>query len=156
MCTQSCLHGRLLVAVVACATVSSTAGFQVQAPRPSPRLHVSPARCLRTESRVVSLRMRGGEGGSDGERGEHIDFYYWPVPCGWKVAIMLEECALPYRVHPVNILQGDQFDPAYLSLNPNNKVRKERKAAQVALRKPQRTAGMRAARHASHDTAADC
>jgi hypothetical protein len=45
---------------------------------------------------------------------------------------MLEECALPYRVHPVNILQGDQFDPAYLALNPNNKVRKERKAARVA------------------------
>ena len=109
---RSCTLGRLLLATVACATVASAAGFQVQAPRPSPRSHVSPARCLRTESRVVSLRMRG----------EPIHFYYWPVPCGWKVAIMLEECALPYRVHPVNILQGDQFDPAYLALNPNNKV----------------------------------
>jgi hypothetical protein len=119
---RSCTLGRLLLATVACATVASAAGFQVQAPRPSPRSHVSPARCLRTESRVVSLRMRG----------EPIHFYYWPVPCGWKVAIMLEECTLPYRLHPVNILQGDQFDPAYLALNPNNKVRKERKAARVA------------------------
>ena len=53
---------------------------------------------------------------------DQIDFYYWPVPCGWKVAIMLEESGLPYRVNPVNILRGDQFDPAYLELNPNNKV----------------------------------
>ena len=123
------LHGRFLVAAMACATVASAAGFQVQAPRPSPRSHVSPARCLRTESRVVSLCMRRGEGRREGPP---IDFYYWPVPCGWKVAIMLEECALPYQVQPVNILQGDQFDPAYLALNPNNKVRKERKAARVA------------------------
>jgi hypothetical protein len=144
-----CLHGRFLLAAVACATVA--VGLKV--PWTWTRSHCSPARCLRTESRVVSLRMRRGEGRREGPP---IDFYYWPVPCGWKVAIMLEECALPYRLHPVNILQGDQFDPAYLALNPNNKVRNERKAAQVALRKPQRAAGMRAARHASHDTATDC
>jgi len=35
---------------------------------------------------------------------------------------MFEECGLPYKVHPVNILQGEQFDEAYLRLNPNNKV----------------------------------
>jgi len=33
-----------------------------------------------------------------------IDFYYWPTPNGWKVAIMLEECGLDYRTIPVNIL----------------------------------------------------
>jgi glutathione S-transferase len=27
-----------------------------------------------------------------------IDFYYWPTPNGWKVAIMLEECGLEYRM----------------------------------------------------------
>lgn len=73
----------------------------------------------------LSLCIRGGESGADERdpaRDAPIDFYYWPVPCGWKVAIMLEECGLPYNVQPVNILQGDQFDPDYLLLNPNNKV----------------------------------
>ncbi len=51
-----------------------------------------------------------------------IDFYYWPTPNGWKVAIMLEECALPYRMIPVNIGRGDQFDPAFLAISPNNRM----------------------------------
>ena len=36
-----------------------------------------------------------------------IDFYYWPTPNGWKVAIMLEECGLEYRMIPVNIGLGE-------------------------------------------------
>jgi GST-like protein len=51
-----------------------------------------------------------------------IDLYYWPTPNGHKIPIMLEECGLPYTVHPVNMLKGEQFDPAYLKLNPNNKI----------------------------------
>ncbi len=51
-----------------------------------------------------------------------IDFYYWPTPNGWKVSIMLEECGLPYRVHAVDIAQGDQFEPAFLSISPNNRM----------------------------------
>lgn len=51
-----------------------------------------------------------------------IDFYYWPTPNGWKVAIMLEECALPYRVIPVNIGKGDQFQPEFLAISPNNRM----------------------------------
>ncbi|MEM6489322.1 MAG: glutathione S-transferase C-terminal domain-containing protein [Pseudomonadota bacterium] len=51
-----------------------------------------------------------------------IDFYYWPTPNGWKVAIMLEECALPYRMVPVNIGRGDQFAPAFLAISPNNRM----------------------------------
>jgi len=46
-----------------------------------------------------------------------IDFYYWPTPNGWKVAIMLEECGLEYRVIPVNIGRGDQFKPEFLAIN---------------------------------------
>ena len=68
------------------------------------------------------LRMRGGDGNPLTAQKSAIDFYYWPVPCGWKVAIMFEECGLPYKVHPIDILKGDQFDPEYLKLNPNNKV----------------------------------
>ena len=51
-----------------------------------------------------------------------IDLYTWPTPNGHKVHIMLEELGLPYTVHPIDILAGDQFDPAYLKLNPNNKM----------------------------------
>jgi GST-like protein len=51
-----------------------------------------------------------------------IDFYYWPTPNGWKVAIMLEECALPYRMIPVNIGAGDQFKPEFLAISPNNRM----------------------------------
>lgn len=51
-----------------------------------------------------------------------IDLYFWPTPNGQKASIMLEETGLAYRVHPVNILRGEQFRPAFLRLNPNNKI----------------------------------
>ncbi|HYF54496.1 MAG TPA: glutathione S-transferase N-terminal domain-containing protein [Salinarimonas sp.] len=51
-----------------------------------------------------------------------IDLYYWPTPNGWKISIMLEECGLPYRAIPVNIARGDQFEPSFLALSPNNKM----------------------------------
>ncbi len=51
-----------------------------------------------------------------------IDFHYWPTPNGWKVAIMLEECGLPYDVKLVNIGKGEQFSPEFLSISPNNRM----------------------------------
>ncbi len=51
-----------------------------------------------------------------------IDFYYWPTPNGHKVSIMLEEVALPYQVVSINILEGEQFSPEFLAINPNNRV----------------------------------
>ena len=51
-----------------------------------------------------------------------IDLYFWPTPNGWKVTILLEELGLPYRVIPVDIGKGDQFDPAFLAISPNNKM----------------------------------
>jgi GST-like protein len=51
-----------------------------------------------------------------------IDLYSWPTPNGHKIHIMLEECALPYRVHPVNISAGEQFKPDFLAISPNNKI----------------------------------
>ena len=51
-----------------------------------------------------------------------IDFYYWPTPNGWKVAIMLEECGLDYRTLPVDIGKGDQFKPDFLAISPNNRM----------------------------------
>ena len=51
-----------------------------------------------------------------------IELHSWPTPNGHKVHIMLEECGLPYRAHPVNIGKGDQFEPAFLKISPNNKI----------------------------------
>ncbi len=51
-----------------------------------------------------------------------IEVYSWPTPNGHKVHIMLEECRLPYRVIPVDIGAGEQFDARFLAISPNNKI----------------------------------
>ena len=51
-----------------------------------------------------------------------IQLYTWGTPNGKKVSIMLEEIAMPYEMHPINLGQGDQFKPEYLAINPNNKI----------------------------------
>jgi len=51
-----------------------------------------------------------------------IDLYTWPTPNGHKIHIMLEETGLPYEVHPIDIGRGDQFDPEFLKISPNNKM----------------------------------
>ncbi|HET7478729.1 MAG TPA: glutathione S-transferase N-terminal domain-containing protein [Rubrobacteraceae bacterium] len=51
-----------------------------------------------------------------------IDLYYWPTPNGHKVSIFLEEAGLPYNVKPINIAAGDQFEPEFLKISPNNKM----------------------------------
>ena len=51
-----------------------------------------------------------------------IDLYTAPTPNGWKASIALEELELPYAVHTVNLLAGEQKDPAYLKINPNGRI----------------------------------
>ena len=51
-----------------------------------------------------------------------IDLHTWPTPNGFKVSIMLEEVGLPYKVHAVDIGNGDQFKPEFLKISPNNKM----------------------------------
>jgi GSH-dependent disulfide-bond oxidoreductase len=51
-----------------------------------------------------------------------IEVYSWATPNGHKVHIMLEECALPYRAHAIDIGAGDQFTPEFLAISPNNKI----------------------------------
>ncbi|MEM8788966.1 MAG: glutathione S-transferase N-terminal domain-containing protein [Pseudomonadota bacterium] len=51
-----------------------------------------------------------------------IDLYYWPTPNGWKISIALEELALPYTLHLVDIGAGDQFEPDFLKIAPNNRM----------------------------------
>lgn len=51
-----------------------------------------------------------------------IDLYTWSTPNGRKISIMLEELGLPYRVHAIDITQGEEFTPAFLAINPNAKI----------------------------------
>ncbi|WP_439860074.1 glutathione S-transferase N-terminal domain-containing protein [Pseudomonas sp. MBLB4136] len=51
-----------------------------------------------------------------------IDLYYWTTPNGHKVSIFLEESGLEYRIKPVHIGKGEQFDPDFLKIAPNNRI----------------------------------
>jgi GST-like protein len=51
-----------------------------------------------------------------------IELYYWPTPNGWKITIMLEELGVPYEVKYVNINKGEQFEPSFLKISPNNRM----------------------------------
>ena len=51
-----------------------------------------------------------------------IDLHYAPTPNGWKISIMLEECGLPYALHPMQLGQGDQHKDDFLKLSPNGRM----------------------------------
>ncbi len=51
-----------------------------------------------------------------------IDLHYWTTPNGHKVTMFLEEAGLPYRIVPVNISKGEQFNPDFLAIAPNNRI----------------------------------
>lgn len=51
-----------------------------------------------------------------------IDLHYWTTPNGHKISIFLEESGLDYNVHPVNIGEGQQFEPTFLKISPNNRI----------------------------------
>jgi GSH-dependent disulfide-bond oxidoreductase len=55
-----------------------------------------------------------------------IKVYSWPTPNGHKVHVMLEECGYrlgrDWEAIPINIGTGDQFQPEFLKISPNNKI----------------------------------
>ena len=51
-----------------------------------------------------------------------IELFFWPTSNGIKISIMLEECRLPYEIKPININRGEQFDPHFLAVSPNNRI----------------------------------
>jgi GSH-dependent disulfide-bond oxidoreductase len=51
-----------------------------------------------------------------------IELFYWPTPNGWKITIALEEMGLGYVMRPVNIRAGEQFQPDFLKISPNNRM----------------------------------
>ncbi len=51
-----------------------------------------------------------------------IDLYFWTTPNGMKPLLFLEEAGIEYRIRPVNISKGEQFEPAFLEISPNNRI----------------------------------
>ncbi|MDB5444603.1 MAG: Glutathione S-transferase, N-terminal domain [Phenylobacterium sp.] len=51
-----------------------------------------------------------------------IDVHYWPTPNGKKVTILLEELGVAYRIVPVRIGRGEQFEKDFLKISPNNRM----------------------------------
>jgi GST-like protein len=51
-----------------------------------------------------------------------IDLYYWPTPNGHKITLFLLETGLPFEIKPVNISRGEQFEPQFLKISPNNRM----------------------------------
>lgn len=51
-----------------------------------------------------------------------IDVYSWAAPNGHKVQILMEELGIPYRLIPVDITRGAQYEPGYLVINPNARI----------------------------------
>ena len=51
-----------------------------------------------------------------------IELHFWATPNGWKISIMLEELGAPYELHYVNIAVGEQFEPDFLKIAPNNRT----------------------------------
>lgn len=51
-----------------------------------------------------------------------IDLYFAPTPNGWKITIFLEEAEVPYRLVPLNLATGEQFEEKFLTINPNARM----------------------------------
>lgn len=51
-----------------------------------------------------------------------IELHSWPTPNGLKVSILLAEANIEHSVHPVSIRKGEQFEPAFLAISPNNRI----------------------------------
>ena len=51
-----------------------------------------------------------------------IDLYFWTTPNGYKPMLFVEETGVPYTIVPVNIAKGEQFEPEFLKISPNNRI----------------------------------
>ena len=51
-----------------------------------------------------------------------IELYYWTTPNGHKITIFLEEAGVDYKIFPINIAKGEQFNPDFLKFSPNNRI----------------------------------
>lgn len=56
------------------------------------------------------------------DQNQPIELYFWPTPNGWKITVMLEELGIPWKLNYVNIGAGEQFEPEFLKISPNNRM----------------------------------
>ena len=76
----------------------------------------------KTVKRVAKKAAKAAARPAPAKQDRPIAPYYWPTPNGFKISIMLEECKLPYTMIPVNISKGEQFNPDFLQISPNNRM----------------------------------
>ena len=70
---------------------------------------------------MIRRLMLGGELPMTSQN-EPIQLFFWPTPNGWKITIALEEFAVPWQMNHVNIGKGEQFEPEFLKISPNNRM----------------------------------
>jgi GST-like protein len=80
------------------------------------------AKASKTAAKARSQRKAVAKTFKAAKPAKPIALYYWPTPNGFKMSIMLEECRLPYTLMPVNISKGEQFNPDFLRISPNNRM----------------------------------
>ena len=84
------------------------------------------ARAPRSRNALFGSRDEAGAiaGYPSDHRLEHpmIDLYYWATPNGLKLKLFMEETRLPHRIVPVDIGAGEQFQPEFLAISPNNRI----------------------------------
>ena len=51
-----------------------------------------------------------------------IELWTWNTPNGRKISVALEEMGLPYTVKTINISKGEQFEPDFLKISPNDRI----------------------------------
>jgi GSH-dependent disulfide-bond oxidoreductase len=51
-----------------------------------------------------------------------IELYAAGTSNGLRARIALEECGLPYKLHPIDLAKGEQKTPQFLALNPYGQI----------------------------------
>jgi GST-like protein len=51
-----------------------------------------------------------------------IELHTASTPNGWKASVTLEELELPYQLHAVDLMAGEQKAATYLAINPNGRI----------------------------------
>lgn len=77
---------------------------------------------VRKKKAAKAARKTGARKKARKKISKPITLYYWSTPNGHKISILLEELGVPYEVRPVDIGKGEQFDPAFLKISPNNRM----------------------------------
>ncbi len=76
----------------------------------------------KSKAKIGKSMVKAKSANKSAKKIKPLNLYYWATPNGFKVSIMLEECGTPYNMVPVNISKGEQFNPDFLKIAPNNRM----------------------------------